>query len=150
MSAAFHRSAAMTACIVMFFSGLAASSMSSQSLDLSLLPAFEDNMYAQLLMRVLSGALDARNRVNNHEENRHAHDQPQNAASQHGHTALDSRQLESIYRALTVAWEEQIPGDFVEAGAGSGGAAIFASGVIKQLRLGRNVWVHCRLVVVSR
>ncbi len=83
-------------------------------------PALEDNMYAQLLVRAVSGSLDLANKRDK---------------------ATSRKQLESLYEALRVTWEEEIRGDFVEVGDWRGDASIFAAGVIKQLKFGRGVWV---------
>ena len=110
-------------------------------------PDFEDNMYAQLLMRAVSGTLyHAENTSKTAtpagfescgaESQRQGCDSPST-----NHKIISWQRLENIYEALRVTWEEEIPGDFVELGVWRGGASIFAAGVIKQLGYGRNVWV---------
>jgi hypothetical protein len=83
-------------------------------------PALEENMYARLLVCAVSGSLCPA----------HTRDK-----------TTSRKQLESIYEALRVTWEEEIRGDFVEVGDWRGEASIFAACVIKQLILGRDVWV---------
>ena len=113
-------------------------------------PALEDNMYAQLLIRAVSGSLCQAHTCDKTTSSQEllATGQPYDSEAQRqgraeDHTRIQNRrkQLESIYEALRVTWEEEIRGDFVEVGDWRGEASIFAACVIKQLKFGRDVWV---------
>jgi hypothetical protein len=105
-------------------------------------PLFEDNMYAQLLMDTVSGSLPPGNVCSNTINAHRDLEQDQPGDRQRTQRRMIGwKQLENIYEALRVTWEEEIRGDFVEVGDLSGEASIFAAGVIKQLKFGRDVWV---------
>ena len=110
------------------------------------LPAFHDNMYAQLLVRAVTGSLHQSSGVAWSPEAGFSRDEAYarregNDWPTQGHTMVGWRGLEIIYEALRVCWAEDIAGDFVELGVSRGGASIFAAGVIKQLTYNRSVWV---------
>jgi hypothetical protein len=133
------------------------------------LPAFQDNMYAQLLMRVVSGSLtpphDGKIKVESESSvpvrfpslgTQADLPSPQCGAGVE-HSMTSWKLLEKLYDALAATWEEGIPGDFVEAGVWHGiehdvyvgGASVFAAGVIKQLNISRRVCLFHRLDYVT-
>ena len=115
-------------------------------------PAFEDNMYAQLLMRAVSGSLSAEQSYKfsealvgsmpdgSYQFEAHCQGQDQDRTTM-CQTVIGEKRLGNIYEALRVTWEEKIPGDFVELGGWREGSSIFAAGVIKHLNLDRKVWI---------
>ena len=106
-------------------------------------------MYAQLLMRAVSGSFCPANvceKTTSSQDDMASGQSYDSKARRQGDSddnipVHTGRKLESIYEALRVTWEKEIRGDFVEVGDWRGDASIFAAGVIKQLKFGRGVWV---------
>ena len=109
-------------------------------------PSFDQNHYAQLLMRTVTGSVYPSYRIGweegfpqhpyDFEMRKHGKDWPSI-----GHTMTGWIRIEQLYNALRSVTIENVPGDFVELGVWRGGASIFAAGVIKQMKMQRNVWV---------
>ncbi len=124
-------------------------------------------MYAQLLMRAITGSLCQENpsepwikTTTSPNDDMLASDQPYDIEAQQPGRASDHsgrharsqtqnqhrrmvgrKHLENIYEALRVTLEEGVHGDFVDVGDWRGDAAIFAAGVVRQLGFNCSVWV---------
>lgn len=102
---------------------------------------FEENLYAQLLMRAVTGSLYPSDTYDAHfvsedfpkkpydfEQRKYGKDCPAI-----GHTMVGWVRLQSLYNALRTCIIEGVRGDFLEAGVWRGGASIFAAGVLREM-----------------
>ena len=102
---------------------------------------FEASLYAQLLVRAVTGSLypaathaphfvDASfpTQAYDHERRRYGLDTPAV-----GHTMVGWVRLQNLYEALRTCALEGVPGDFLEAGVWRGGASIFAASVLREM-----------------
>jgi O-methyltransferase len=109
-------------------------------------PSFDQNHYAQLLIRTVTGSVYPSHRIGredcfprhpyNVEIRKYGNDWPSI-----GHTMTGWIRLEHLYNALRLTAIEYVPGDFVELGVWRGGSSIFAAGIIKQMNMKRSIWV---------
>ena len=105
-------------------------------------------MYAQLLMRAVTGSIYPHPAIGFSQHDNHAanpYDTEKRKLGQDwpsvGHTMVGWKRIENIYNVLSQCQKDQVPGDFVELGVWRGGASVFAAGIIKHFGLQRDVWL---------
>ena len=108
-----------------------------------IVPAFEDNDYAKLLMRAVTGAIYPLNRTGFCPV--FGDDSEKEPQGKHwpsvGHSNSGWLRMKNIYDLLKLCWQDDVAGDFFDVGFWRAGASIFAAGIIEQLEYNRKIWL---------